>query len=201
MEKDVSRQYEETNPELEPKSELDTTAESLGFLETSDLVLVRRAIIEAKTIHGDTETVKTLLAEYQAMGEKVVEVGERYTDAQIGLIIATAAIRRAIGNIDDAINDLHAALTYAENTGHTEELVRKLRNAIAELENEHDTESHSSKEIAESLALYEDYSLDPETCSEIAAMPFDNAFETAYGYLVQAGLDADEILVQFIQPE
>lgn len=201
MEKDTSRRYEETNPELEPKSELDTTAESLGFLETSDLVLIRRAIIEAKTLHGDTETAKTLLAEYQATGEVVVEVSEHYTNAQIGLIIATAAIRRDIGNIDDAINDLHDALIYAENMGHAEELAPKLRNAIAEIENEHGAESYSSKEIAELLALYEDYGLDPETCSEIAAMPFGEAFETAYGYLVQAGLDADEILVQFTQPE
>lgn len=34
---------------------------------------------------------------------------------------------------------------------------------------------------------------------EIALMPFDEAFETAYGYLVQAGLDADEILAPFTE--
>lgn len=76
-----------------------------------------------------------------------------------------------------------------------------ITNAITELEREHDTEPQSGKEIAESLAQYDDYGLDLETRTEIAAMPFDEAFETAYGYLVQAGLDADEILIQFMQPE
>jgi hypothetical protein len=30
-------------------------------------------------------------------------------------------------------------------------------------------------------------------------MPFPEAFETAYGYLAQAGLDPDEVLAQFMQ--
>lgn len=199
MENDTSKGYEETNPELDSQSklELDTTAESLGFLETPDLVLIRQAIVEAQTIRGDTETARTLLAEYQAMGEVVVEASEHYSDAQIGLIIAISAIRRDIGNIDAAIDDLRDALIYAQNMKH-DELTSKLRNAITELENEHDTESQSGKEIAESLAPYDDYGLDLETRTEIAAMPFDEAFEAAYGYLVQAGLDADEILIQFM---
>lgn len=199
MEEDMSRKYEETDPELDSrsKSELNTIAETLGLLETSDLILIRQAIVEAQTIREDTETAQALLAEYQAKGEAVVEGAEHYSDAQIGLIIATAAIRRDIGNIGAAINDLQDALAYAQNMGH-DELASKLRNAITELENGDDAEPQLGKEIAESLAPYDDYGLDLETRTEIAAMPFDEAFETAYGYLMQAGLDADEILIQFM---
>ena len=49
-------------------------------------------------------------------------------------------------------------------------------------------------------ALGEEHGFDKETCDEIAELPFDEAFETAYGYLVQAGFDPDEILADFIEP-
>ena len=200
MEKDMSREYEETDPKLDSQSklDLDTITETLGFIETPDLILIRQAIVEAQTIRKDTEAAQALLAEYQAMGEAVVESAEYYSNAQIGLIITTAAIRRDIGNIGAAINDLQDALIYAQNMGH-DELAPELRNAITELENEYNSELQPGKEIAESLAPYDDYGLDPETRTEIAAMPFDEAFETAYGYLMQAGINADEALAQFIE--
>lgn len=31
-------------------------------------------------------------------------------------------------------------------------------------------------------------------------MPFEEAFETAYSNLVSAGLDADEVLAEFMEP-
>ncbi len=196
----MSREYEETDPKLDSQSklDLDTITETLGFIETPDLILIRQAIVEAQTIRKDTEAAQALLAEYQAMGEAVVESAEYYSNAQIGLIITTAAIRRDIGNIGAAINDLQDALIYAQNMGH-DELAPELRNAITELENEYNSELQPGKEIAESLAPYDDYGLDPETRTEIAAMPFDEAFETAYGYLMQAGINADEALAQFIE--
>ena len=55
-------------------------------------------------------------------------------------------------------------------------------------------------EIADVLRTYgEEHGFDAETCEEIAAMPFPEAFETAYGYLAQAGLDPDEVLSRFMQ--
>jgi hypothetical protein len=55
-------------------------------------------------------------------------------------------------------------------------------------------------EIAAVLqAVGESAGFDPETCDEIAEMPFDEAFEIAYGYLAQAGLDPDAILAQFME--
>lgn len=58
-----------------------------------------------------------------------------------------------------------------------------------------------SQEIVDVLRDYgEDHGFDPETCDEIAALPFPEAFEAAYGYLSQAGLDPEEVLSRFMQP-
>ncbi|MEX2006804.1 MAG: hypothetical protein WD877_01335 [Candidatus Saccharimonadales bacterium] len=61
-------------------------------------------------------------------------------------------------------------------------------------------EQNPGQEIADVLSrLGEEYGFDSETCEEIAAMPFSDAFETAYSYLSQAGLDPDEILDEFME--
>ena len=59
------------------------------------------------------------------------------------------------------------------------------------------------QELADVLRSYgEERGFDEETCQEVADMPFGEAFEVAYGYLTQAGLDPDEILAPFMeQPE
>lgn len=204
MEKDTAKNYESTDSELDsrPRLELDAITEALGFLETPDLVLIRQAIVEVSTVRGDTDTARELLAQYQAMSEVAISAIEtpRYSDMQIGLIVVTAAIRLDIGNIGAAIDDLEDALIYAQNMGQNE-LASRLQDIIAALEGKPDDEPQSSRELAEAMAQYEDYGFDPETRDEIAAMPFDEAFETVYGYLTQAGLDADEILGEFTQPE
>lgn len=57
------------------------------------------------------------------------------------------------------------------------------------------------EQIAAKLrVLGEEHGFDEETCDEIAKLPFEEAFEMAYGYLVQAGIDPDEILADFKQP-
>lgn len=62
-------------------------------------------------------------------------------------------------------------------------------------------EPNLSQEIADKLrALGEDWGFDQETCDEIAQLPFGEAFEMAYSYLVQAGFDPDEILADFMEP-
>ncbi len=58
----------------------------------------------------------------------------------------------------------------------------------------------SGQELADILSGYgEEHGFDAQTCEEIAAMPFDEAFEAAYSYLSQAGLDPDEILATFME--
>lgn len=65
---------------------------------------------------------------------------------------------------------------------------------------EEERKPNTSQEIGSSLrALGEEHGFDKETCDEIAELPFDEAFETAYGYLVQAGLDPDEVLADFME--
>jgi hypothetical protein len=49
--------------------------------------------------------------------------------------------------------------------------------------------------------LSEEHGFDDQTCYEILEMPFSEAFETAYGYLTQAGLDADTILADFMESQ
>lgn len=49
--------------------------------------------------------------------------------------------------------------------------------------------------------LGENHGFDAETLDEIKALSFEEGYEVAYGYLTQAGLDADEILTRFTEPE
>ena len=63
-----------------------------------------------------------------------------------------------------------------------------------------ESEENLGNEIANILRGYgEEHGFDSETCDEIAVMPFPDAFETAYGYLAQAGLDPDVVLASFMQ--
>jgi hypothetical protein len=65
-------------------------------------------------------------------------------------------------------------------------------------------EQHEAKGLSQKIArilgeLGNDYGFDLETVQEIAGLPFEEAFEMAYSYLMQAGLDADTILAQFTE--
>lgn len=55
-------------------------------------------------------------------------------------------------------------------------------------------------EIADVLRPYGDeHGFDAETLDEISSMEFSEAFETAYGYCAQAGLDPDDVLARFME--
>ena len=72
--------------------------------------------------------------------------------------------------------------------------------ALREADPESSDEAWLSYGIANRLAsLGEEHGFDLQTCEEIMAMPFEEAFETAYSNLVSAGLDADEILAEFME--
>ncbi len=58
----------------------------------------------------------------------------------------------------------------------------------------------TSIEVANKLrTLGEEQGFDKETCDEIAELPFEEAFEAAYGYLLQAGLDPEDVLADFME--
>ncbi len=57
-----------------------------------------------------------------------------------------------------------------------------------------------SQDIAEICAsLGEEFGFDSETLIEISSLPFEQAFEAAYSYLTQAGLNADEVLSSWLE--
>ena len=174
------------SPEQEMQSQegFEALAERLGFTETAELSQLRSALVEASE-REDEEAIRLLTEQYQAQGEAVVEQqqGPAYAAAQIGLFITTATLRRDIGKVDLALEELKNAAEYAENMGMDEVAAELL----------------AGSEIADALASFETDGLDPETRAEIAVLPFDEAFEAAYSYLTQAGLDADEILAPFME--
>lgn len=58
-----------------------------------------------------------------------------------------------------------------------------------------------SQEIAELLgnSFGSDLGFDEETLAELSAQPFEEAFETAYSYLSQAGIGPDVTLAPWVE--
>lgn len=104
---------------------------------------------------------------------------------QIGLIVAKATLHRDIGNPEKFLADIGEAKEYAYNI-HEDGIVETL-------------EKIPSAEIADMLtSIGEEYGFDDETVAEIADLPYAQAFVIAYSYVIQAGLDADEMLSVFL---
>lgn len=56
------------------------------------------------------------------------------------------------------------------------------------------------KKLVEILqSLDQDYGFDTETINELGQLPFEEAFSEAYSYITQAGLVAEEILVELLE--
>ncbi len=161
-------------------------SERLGFAETEELKAIRGYAVEASK-KDDNEGVNALVLEYQLLGEELVDSleGSEYMCGQIGLIVAKAILHKDTGNLKAFLNDIADAKEYAFN--------------IQEDETVTVLERIPSGEIARILSMYgEEFGFDEQTITELAAEPYEEAFEIAYGYLTQAGLDADEILNDFI---
>jgi hypothetical protein len=57
-----------------------------------------------------------------------------------------------------------------------------------------------SREIAAILRnIGEERGFDVLTCQEIEAMSFEEAYEVAYSYLTQSGLDAEKVLATLLE--
>ena len=91
---------------------------------------LRSTLIEASE-RVDKEAVRLLTEQFQAQVGAVVEKhkGAAYITAQIGLIIATATLRRDISKIDLALEDLENAAEYAEDMG-MDEVTTELRHLL-----------------------------------------------------------------------
>lgn len=188
MENGQSPEYQPAAFEV-PTNEIDMLHERLGFIETDELRGLRAQATEA-SVSGASEKLNALLREYQVRGEELVSSldGDEYMHGQIGLIVAKATLHRDTGNLEAFLEHIRDAKNYAFNV-YEDEAVSVLEKA-------------PSIEIARILSgIGEEFGFDDETVAEIAAEPYEQAFETAYGYLMQAGLDADEILVAFVVDE
>ena len=150
-----------------------------GFNESPEMVALRYQIGE-----GGHDNIGSLMSRYQELGEGIIGglEGRYYTLGQINLIIATATLKRDAGNIEGFLDGIGDAKDYAYNA-YEDELVEALEYA-------------PSVELARVL---HSHGFDEETIAEIAIEPYDQAFEMAYGYITQAGLDADQILSVFMK--
>ncbi len=185
MENGSRKEQQPLKPEIS-SSVHEFLSERLGFTETEELKAIRDYAVEASK-KGDNEGVNTLVLEYQLRGEELVDnlEGSEYMCGQIGFIVAMAILHKDTGNLKAFLNDIADAKEYAFNA-QEDETVTVL-------------ERMPSGEIARILSMYgEEFGFDEQTITELAAEPYEEAFEIAYGYLTQIGLDADEILNDFM---
>jgi hypothetical protein len=180
---------------------IDALPERLGFIETPDLAQIRAQLTEAMAL-GYTHEVEALATRYHELGEQLVnkQQGDNFARAQIGLALSMALMRRDAQRTDAYIQDLVLAIEYADNMGYSD-VTAAIQTALIDAESTPEAQHHpDSQEIATLLRDFgEEFGFDEQTCAEIADLPFEQAFETAYGYLAQAGLDADEILQRFVE--
>jgi hypothetical protein len=173
------------NSEVLGELSIDQLPERLGFIETEEMCELHAGYVAAR-LSGEADIACEMVAEYHLLGQRVVEQykGDALTRAQIGLTIGLALLRREVSVIDSYIDDLNDAIDYASNMNYSD-IVESLETA-------------KSNAVADILRdIGEEYGFDAETCNEIAAQPFDEAFESAYSCLLQAGLDPDSVLDVF----
>lgn len=156
--------------------------EQLGFVETEELQITRLHSIEAFADKND-HNVKSFIGKYQLLGEKQIAAleGNDYSRGQIGLIVATATLHIDTGNYKSFICAITDALDYAYNM-YEDDIVDVL-------------DKVPSVAIAHILIQY---GLSDHTLTEIADRPYHESLKMAYEYLTQAGLDADDILREFM---
>lgn len=186
MENKPPQERQSVDAEVFPTS-IDQLAEWLGFKEDEELRKTRELLLDAFA-SGREEEASELIFEYQLRGESSLNNlrGEEYACGQIGLIVARATLSRDMGRLESFLYHIGGAKEYA---------IRQRNDKVTSL-----LEKVPSIEIARILSsIGEEYGFDKETVDEIAEMPYTQAFEVAYGYLVQAGLDPDDILAAFTE--
>ena len=178
-------EHEVPQPEA-PTDSLTSLLESLGFHEDTRMIFLREKAAEAAAL-AENDKLKQLKAEYRTRAEEAIHdmpSGE-YMEGQIAVIVAMAVFDRNVGDLKGFVTEIDDATEYAYQIGQERVL------AILDVA--------PSAEIARLLALIGDEcGFDEETVSEIAVMPREEALEVAYGYLTQAGFDAEEVLAPFL---
>lgn len=127
--------HEPQEQETTQQDNFEALAESLGFRETPELKQLRSALITNHERGEEPEQLEAIVELYKMLGEAEVEQfqGQDYMKAQIGLIIATARLRQAIGSTELALEDLTDAAEYADNIGMSK-VADELQDAIVDIE-------------------------------------------------------------------
>ncbi len=182
--------------DVEPKEPVEALPETLGFVETPELVELRGQLVEA-IASGRGET-KELATRYHLLAEEVVNQreGADYAKAQIGLIVQMGLIRRDGGRVDHYAEDLEDALTYAWNE-RLDDTVATLEAAIEAAQGQTDQErgievAEAEEPTSEQLAQACSEVLPAEDCEELAAMPIEEATGYAFTLLLENGVEDPE---------
>ncbi|HEU5121878.1 MAG TPA: hypothetical protein VFT59_03450 [Candidatus Saccharimonadales bacterium] len=112
------------------ETSIEQLPERLGFIESEELVSLRREIL--KVMATDREAaVKKLIGQYLLIGQRIVEEhqGDEFAKAQIGLSIKVSLIRREAERIGDYLLDLEDALVYASCMGF-DDIITAIRGAM-----------------------------------------------------------------------
>ena len=100
-----------TTPNIEPQQraleKLTELRESLGFVETDELVALRRQIVEAARA-GNVEARKQYYDQYQV--EAVALVDDATPSVRIGYHVALADMRLGAGSVDGCLDELEDIL-------------------------------------------------------------------------------------------
>lgn len=119
----------EGNREQERRRAEEALPEALGYIETEDMLEMRRTLVEAMRAGSDT---KDLALRYRLAAEALTDYdSEGASRLRIGMLVSIALMRREGGRHEVYLEDIEDALVMAEQEG-IEDLVHILGEMLDE---------------------------------------------------------------------
>lgn len=105
----------ENNPEQEIRRVIEVLPSALEYIETDEMVEMRRTLVESMKAGEDT---KELALRYRLLAERLTDYdSENASRLRIGMLVSIALIKRDGGRYDDYLEDIDDALVMAEQEG------------------------------------------------------------------------------------
>jgi len=106
-------------PEGSAEYDIDSLPERLGLVLTERAIELEGQILQVSKRDYTPEELIDLLVEHRVELESIVEAlpPDKYQEAQLGLLIATANIKRDVFMWEDYVIDLEDALVMADQLG------------------------------------------------------------------------------------
>jgi hypothetical protein len=105
----------EGDPEQERRRAFEALPAALGYIETEEMVELRRTLVEAMTAQEDT---RESALRYRLMAEQLTDYdSENASRLRIGMLVSIALIKRDGGRYDAYLEDVDDALVMAEQEG------------------------------------------------------------------------------------